>query len=44
MLFMNLFLLEITDLLNDKDFYKIPILQSKIKMYRNMPEQRLGDF
>ncbi len=27
---------EITYLLNDKDFYKIPILQSMIKMYRNM--------
>ena len=27
---------EITYLLNDKDFYKIPILQSMNKMYRNM--------
>jgi hypothetical protein len=27
---------EITYLLNDKDFYKIPVLQSMIIMYRSM--------
>ena len=35
-LFMEIFLLKIPYLLNYKDLYKILVLLSKIKMYRNM--------
>jgi len=44
MLFMKLFLLKIPYLLNYKDLYKILILLSKFKMYRNMREQPVEDF
>jgi len=40
---MKLFLLKIPYLLNYKDLYKILILLSKIKMYRNMREQPVDD-
>ncbi len=40
---MELFLLELPYLLNYKDLYRILILLSKIKMYRNMLKQSLED-
>ncbi len=41
---MDIFLLKILYLLNYKDLYKILILLSKIKMYRDMQKQVFDEF